>query len=259
MMHPKWGRVVLGSASWMTASGMTFGRQLQARCQARNLAESACVFVGWMDRIQGVFVLEESLRPEAVPALEACRALNLDLAVLTGDRTLRARYWQSQLQLPVVGELLPEQKLAAIQQAHEHFGSVAMVGDGLNDAPALAAADIGIALGCGADVTRDSADVCLLPNQLTLVPWSIEWARHTVRTIRGNLLWSFGYNSLGVIVAATGWLHPALAAVLMVVSSLMVLGNSLQLQHGIKEQGSSLDRVTPAPLSPHVPAARSLS
>jgi cation transport ATPase len=259
MLHPAWGSVVLGSASWMTESGMEFGPKLHWLFRAQNLAQSACVFVGWQGRIQGVFALEESLRLETTTALETCRALHLDLAVLTGDRAVRARHWQSVLRVPVFGELLPDQKLALIHQAHDQFGSVAMVGDGLNDAPALAAADIGIALGCGADVTRDSADVCLLPNNLTLVPWSIDWARHTVRTIRKNLLWSFGYNSLGVIVAASGWLHPALAAVLMVVSSLMVLGNSMRLQHDLQDQSPNPDAKTPTPFAPHVSTVRSLS
>lgn len=230
MTHPVWGRVALGSASWMTDCGLEFGPSLEQRYAGQHLAQAACVFLGWQGRVQAIFVLEESLRTEAITALHACRELHLDLAVLTGDRTVRARHWQDVLHLPVIGELLPDQKLAAIHQAHDQFGAVAMVGDGLNDAPALAAADIGIAMGCGADVTRDSADVCLLPNNLVLVPWAIEWSRRTVQTVRTNLLWSFGYNSLGVVVAACGWLHPAIAAVLMVVSSLMVLGNSLRLQ-----------------------------
>lgn len=257
MTHPTVGRVVLGSIAWMADCGMAFGPRLAERFQATSLAEAACVFLGWQGQIQGIFVLEEALRPEATTALYQCGVLHLDLAVLTGDREIRARHWQARLNIPVRGELLPEQKLAAIQQAHDQFDCVAMVGDGLNDAPALAAADIGIALGCGADVTRDSADVCVLPNTLTLIPWAIEWSRRTVHTVRGNLFWSFGYNSLGVIVAACGWLHPAIAAVLMVVSSLMVLGNSLRLQHDLNPEENASDLDTPAVTVASI--ARSLS
>ena len=99
----------------------------------------------------------------------------------------------------------------------------------MNDAPALAGADVGIALGCGADVSRDSSDLCLLSTDLRLVPWAYAFSRQTVSTIRTNLAWSFGYNSLGVVMAASGQLHPAVAAALMVISSVMVLGNSLRL------------------------------
>jgi heavy metal translocating P-type ATPase len=238
------GPVLLGSQAFLADHGVHFGPVLAVRLARPDAAESGAVFLGWQGRIQGAFLLLESLRPETVAAVAACRALQLDLAVLTGDRRDRAERLCAELQLPVSAELLPEQKLAAIRQAHNQFGSVAMVGDGLNDAPALAAADIGIALGCGADVTRDSADVCLLPNDLRLVPWSVEWSRRTVSTIRGNLAWSFGYNTLGVIVAAGGWLHPAVAAVLMVVSSLMVLGNSLRLKD---DAVTTTDETHPSP------------
>lgn len=232
---PTLGEVSLGSVTFMAESGLLEGPILSAALSRPGQADAASVLIGWNQQVRGVFLLDEALRPEAVAAIEACRQLALDLAVLTGDRGERGRYWQQVLHVPVVAELLPEQKLTEIRRAHQECGSVAMVGDGLNDAPALAAADIGIAMGCGADITRDSADVCLLPNDLRLVPWAIQHSRRTVSTIRQNLAWSFGYNSLGVIVATTGALHPAVAAVLMVVSSLMVLGNSLRLKQSPNE------------------------
>ncbi len=234
------GDVSLGSIGFMTESHLASGAALTAALSRPGQLDAASVFLGWDKQIRGIFLLEEMLRPEAAAAIESCRELHLQLTILTGDRRERGQHWQQILQVPVVAELLPEQKLAAIHRAHRECGSVAMVGDGLNDAPALAAADIGIAMGCGADVTRDSADVCLLPNDLRLVPWAVLHSRRTVKTIRQNLAWSFGYNSLGVIVAASGALHPAVAAVLMVVSSLMVLGNSLRLKQVPNEFGGNL-------------------
>lgn len=221
--------VALGSIRWMDDCGFTWGPNVLAVLDDPATAGGALTAIGSAGKVRGVFLLEETVRPQAVEALDACRKKGLNQSVLTGDRAARGDQLAAQLGLPVTAELLPEDKLAGVRAAHQQFGSVAMVGDGLNDAPALAMADVGIALGCGADVSRDSADVCLLTTDLRRIPWAYEFSRRTVRTIRTNLAWSFGYNSLGVILAACGQLHPAVAAALMVASSLMVLGNSLRL------------------------------
>lgn len=226
---PDGREILLGSPRWMDECRLSWGPRLSAALNDPAHAAQPLVAIGYDGRVRGLFVLEESLRPEAATALEACQTLGLDQSILTGDRQARGAALAARLGRPVLAELLPEQKLAAIRAAHDRFGRVAMVGDGLNDAPALAAADVGIALGCGADVSRDSAGVCLATNDLNLVPWSCQLARQTVHTIRTNLAWSFGYNGVGVIVALFGRLHPALAAALMVISSLMVLANSLRL------------------------------
>lgn len=131
--------------------------------------------------------------------------------------------------LSIQCDLRPEQKVQQLQEIRKRHMSVAMVGDGINDAPALAASDVGIAMGCGADVSRDSAQVCLLSNDLSRIPWAVQLARRTRSVIRQNLFWAFGYNFGGVILAAFGLLNPAVAAGLMIVSSLIVISNSLRL------------------------------
>jgi cation transport ATPase len=163
------------------------------------------------------------------PVIRSLVAAGLDVAVLTGDHPTRGRAIAHVLGVAVQAELLPGDKSAAIGRARQEFGPVCMIGDGINDAPALAASDVGIALGCGTDVSRDSAAVCLMADDLSRIPWSIELARRSRRTIRGNLAWAFGYNSVGVVCAALGWLNPALAASLMVASSSLVVINSLRL------------------------------
>src|SRR5262249_53016676 len=162
-------------------------------------------------------------------AVEELRRLGLDVAVLSGDHGARGRAVGSELGVPVAAEQLPENKVAAVERAGREVGPVAMVGDGINDAPALAASDVGIALGCGADVSRASAAVCLLGNALLRLPWAVALARRAVRVIRGNLFWAFAYNVAGVGLACTGRLNPVLASLAMVLSSLFVVTNSLRL------------------------------
>jgi P-type E1-E2 ATPase len=157
---------------------------------------------------------------------------------LTGDQPASAGRWQRELGVPVQAGLLPEQKLDALHALRQAGTRVAMVGDGINDGPALAASDVGIALGCGADIARDNADVCLLDDDLGKLPWALRLSRATVRIVRQNLFWAFLYNTVGIALACAGVLNPVIAALAMVASSLCVVVNSLRLQRIVYSPGA---------------------
>ncbi|HVW37410.1 MAG TPA: cation-translocating P-type ATPase [Pirellulales bacterium] len=219
----------LGSPRLMREAGLVASETLQrSLCELEDDGRSV-VCTGWGGRVRGVFGFDEELRTHADGAVEACGQLGLHVAVVSGDAAARVERLGEQLGVPVDGELLPEDKVAAVHRLRKEQGRVAMVGDGINDAPVLAAADVGMAMGCGADVSRQAADVCLLSDDLRRVAWAVGLSRATVSTIRQNLVWACSYNVLGIALAASGRLNPVWAAAAMVVSSVLVIGNSLRL------------------------------
>lgn len=239
-------RVRLGKPEFVQENWSAITDRITSTIAGANENGQSIVAVGCAGHIDGVFLIDEQLRPEARAAIAGCRELELDVAILTGDRSTRASAVAESLsdgkqKLSFVGDLRPEDKLREIRSARQTSGSVAMIGDGINDAPALAAADVGFALGCGADVTRDSASVCLLSDDLRRVPWSIRFARRTTRIIRQNLFWAFAYNTVGIALAATGLLNPVIAAGLMVGSSVLVISNSLRINNGCESNTPTRD------------------
>lgn len=243
--------------------------ELQA---ALDSADGAVVAAAVDEDPIAVVRLYETTRPEAPAMLMHLRSLGIPVTLLTGDRSRRATAFVQSLvadaaasapdadawrttvagadrssdtvskrdaSVDVFADLSPEQKLEHIRRLRRDFGSVGMLGDGINDAPALASADVGIALGCGSDIARESAQVCLLSNNLENVAWAVRQAQQTRRIIRQNLFWAFGYNALGVVAASLGWLNPAVAAALMIVSSLLVVSNSVRLLNSGKSEGIS--------------------
>ncbi|MCC7265039.1 MAG: cadmium-translocating P-type ATPase [Candidatus Latescibacteria bacterium] len=218
----------VGSQRFMERAGMALDPEL-----ANHQAEGEVMaLAAWEGRVRAALFFREQLRPEAAAAVQAVRGQGLGVQVLTGDTKALPAALQAQFPGVVFRTgLLPEDKVAAVRQARQH-GVVAMVGDGINDAPALAAAEVGIAMGTGADLTREAAAVNILGSELDRVPWLLAYARRVRRVVWGNLFWAFFYNLLAVGLAVTGRLNPLVAALAMVVSSLFVIGNSRRLRQG---------------------------
>jgi P-type Cu+ transporter len=187
-------------------------------------------------QIVGMVEFADEVRSTAADAIAALRKYQLDVVMLSGDRRVVAERVARELGIPkVIAETLPTEKHAVMEQLRPH---VAMVGDGINDAAALAAADVGIAMGTGSDLAKSAASITLLRADLALVPDAIELSRRIVRTIRQNLWLAFGYNAVMVPLAACGILSPIIAAAAMSLSSMSVIGNSLRLRRG-GQRGSS--------------------
>jgi Cu+-exporting ATPase len=198
---------------------------------ARERLENAgmsVVHMGGNGQVWGLLGLAETIRPTAADTLAQLSSRKLTVTVLTGDSHAAGSALSERLGVTVRSQLLPHQKVEVVEQA-EAKTPTAMVGDGINDAPALARASVGIAMGCGADVTRETADVSLLGDDLRQIGWMFSLARRAYRTIGWNLAWAFVYNVVGIGLAMTGLLHPVLAAAAMVISSALVVGNSLRI------------------------------
>jgi P-type Cu+ transporter len=182
-------------------------------------------------RPAGTFEIDDPIRPTSPQAIAELHRMGLRVEMLTGDRADAARRIAEAVGVDeVLAELLPAQKLEAIRSRQRDGRKVAMVGDGVNDAPALAQADAGIAMASGAGVTVEAGDVTLLRNDLTAAVDAIRLSRQTVRIMRQNLFWAFCYNAAGIPIAALGLLNPILASAAMAISSLSVLANSLRLR-----------------------------
>ena len=188
----------------------------------------------WMsvdDRPVAVFAVADTLKPTAERAVQRLHALGLDTVLITGDRAAAAQTIAHEVGIQrVLSEVMPGDKAGEVARLQSEGRRVAMVGDGINDAPALAQADLGIAIGTGTDVAIETADVTLVGGDPLLAPAAIELARRTLRTIKQNLGWAFGYNVLMIPLAATGLLEPVYAAAAMALSSVSVVLNALRLK-----------------------------
>ncbi|TCZ82052.1 cation-translocating P-type ATPase, partial [Lysobacter sp. N42] len=178
----------------------------------------------------GLLAFRDEPRPDAAAALRRLHGLGIRTVMISGDHPGAARAVAAQLGIDEVRADVPPEGKADAVAALRGMGTVAMVGDGINDAPALAAADVGIAMGSGTDVAMEAAAITLMRPRLSLVADAIDVSRRTTRKIRQNLFWAFAYNVVGIPLAAFGLLDPVIAGAAMAASSLSVVGNTLLLR-----------------------------
>ena len=204
--------------------------ELAGPCRAWEEAGCTTVLVGWDGAVRGAVAVTDTVKPSAAAAVAELRALGLHPVLLTGDNEATARAVAAATGInEVIAGTLPAGKAAVVRDLQARGRSVAMVGDGVNDAPALAAASLGLALGSGTDVAICAADLILLRDDLQVVADAIKLARGTFRTIRRNLAWAFSYNLAALPLAALGFLNPIVASAAMTLSSVFVVWNSLRL------------------------------
>ena len=229
---------LLGNARMMQGAGIDVAPLAQA-AEARRKRGETVMFLGAGGKLAGIIAVADPIKSSAAEAIRKLHALGLKIVMATGDNETTAKAVASELGIDEVhAGLRPEDKLALIEGLQKKGATVGMAGDGINDAPALARADVGIAMGTGADVAMESAGLTLLKGDLRGVVRAVKLARATMRNIKQNLFFAFVYNALGVPIAA-GVLYPAfglllspmIAAAAMSLSSVSVVGNALRLRN----------------------------
>ncbi|MCJ1696690.1 heavy metal translocating P-type ATPase [Rathayibacter caricis] len=229
--------VVAGRLRWLEEQWGFAPGALAEQAERAGGSGGTVVGVGWEGELRGLAVLRDEPRPEAARAVASLRSRGLRVLLLTGDNSRAAAAAASAVGIDeVIAEVLPEEKLAVVERLRSEGRSVALVGDGVNDAAALAAADLGIAMGAGTDAAIEASDITLVGDDLARVPDALRLGRRTLGIIRGNLFWAFAYNVAAIPLAMAGLLGPLVAGAAMAFSSVFVVLNSLRLR-GFRAQG----------------------
>jgi Cu+-exporting ATPase len=221
----------VGRPGFLAELGMPLPAELTGDHRRAEAAGRSVVAVGWEGRARGLLVVADRVRQSSPTAVRELRRLGLRPILLTGDNEHAARAVAAAVGIDeVIAGVLPAQKATVIRELQRRGSSVAMVGDGVNDAAALACADLGLAVGTGTDAAIEAADLTLVRDDPRAIADAIRLARRTLATIRGNLFWAFAYNVVALPLAATGQLNPMIAGATMALSSVFVVSNSLRLR-----------------------------
>ena len=224
-------QVLVGKPQLLASRQIALTPAMQAQLDQLAAAGKTVVLVSRAGRPAGLIALQDAPKTDAATLVHTLRRQGIQVAMMTGDNTATAEAIGQQVGIDdIVAEVVPETKAEMIRQRQAQGQVIAMVGDGINDAPALAQADVGMAMGAGTDIAIESADVVLLGEHLGTIPAAIEVGTQTYAKIRQNLLWAFLFNAVGIPIAASGWLHPALAIAAMASSTLGILLNSFGLR-----------------------------
>jgi heavy metal translocating P-type ATPase len=215
--------IYIGSAHLMSAEGLSMSTDISQRAEAWKEAGHIVVYAGWDEQVMGILALGETIRAEAKETILQLQSRGFELGVLTGDEASAGARWQKALGIPVSAALSPDEKMKRLSE------NSAMVGDGINDGPALAAATIGLAMNHGTDVARSAADIVLVRDNLRVIPWLVDLSRESMKRVKQNLGWAVIYNLLGVGLAMAGLLQPVFSAFAMVASSIFVTTNAMKM------------------------------
>ena len=231
--------VVVGRESLLADWSQHLSPELAQAKEAAEARGKTVVAVGWDGEARGVLVVADTVEPTSAQAISQMRQMGLTPVLLTGDNEAVARQIAAEVGIDtVIAEVMPKDKVDVILRLQSEGKTVAMVGDGVNDAPALAQADLGLAMGTGTDVAIEASDITLVRGDLRSAVDAIRLSRRTLSTIKTNLFWAFAYNVAAIPVAALGMLNPMLAGAAMAFSSVFVMGNSLRLR-GFKSTSTS--------------------
>lgn len=225
--------VVVGRPSLLTDAGQMRCTELDATTTARQQEGGTVVQVAWGGRARGIVVVADAIKETSTQAIAKLRGLGLRPILLTGDNEVVARAVASEVGIApedVFADVMPADKVAVVERLQGEGRVVAMVGDGVNDAAALATADLGLAMGTGTDVAIEASDLTLVRGDLRVAVDAIRLARRTLGTIKGNLFWAFAYNVAAIPLAMAGMLNPMIAGAAMAFSSVFVVSNSLRLR-----------------------------